>query len=216
MSKQTDFFDKYADYAMTSQNVSGVPASITLAQAALESGWGASGLTTKANNFFGIKAGSTWKGDIYESKTLEFVNGNYITIVAKFRKYASPKDCFIDHSTIYAVRKAKEIVGNTLDPTLWANALKTAGYATDPNYPSKLTNLIKTYDLTKYDKLAPKKKIAKLLFICVLTVGLSLGLSYYKKWLTEPKKIVFTVLIGITAGIIINAILNAYEQNKYK
>lgn len=215
MSKQTDFFDKYADYAMSSQSVSGVPASITLAQAALESGWGLSGLTVKANNFFGIKAGSTWKGAIYESLTKEFVNGAYITITSKFRKYASPKDCFIDHSTVYAVRKAKAAVGDTLDVTKWATALKSAGYATDPLYASKLINMINQYDLTKYDKLAPKKKIAKLLFICVATVGLSLGVAYYKKWLSEPKKIVFTVLVGLVIGIIINASLTAYERNKY-
>ena len=113
MSKQSDFFDKYKDYAMTSQNVSGVPASITLAQAALESGWGLSGLTVKANNFFGIKAGSTWTGDVYEAKTQEFVNGGYITITSKFRKYPTAKDCFIDHANVYAVKKAQTAVGDS-------------------------------------------------------------------------------------------------------
>lgn len=208
MSKQTDFFAKYKNLAIETQNLFGVPASITLAQAALESGWGLSGLTVRSNNFFGIKADSTWKGERDTATTKEFVNGGYITIQSNFRKYATAQDGFNDHAKFLLKfsRYASLFKLPVTDYKGWANGLQSAGYATDPTYASKLINMIQQYNLLQYDQEAAKKKIIKPLITCVVSVGLCLGVAYYKKWLNEPKKIVLTVLVGVAIGLTIHSV----------
>lgn len=160
MSKQTDFFNKYKNYAEQTQNLFGIPASVTLAQAALESAWGQSGLTQRSNNFFGIKADSTWKGDLDNATTKEFVNGAYITIKSNFRAYKTPLDSFNDHAKF--LKKFQRYRGLFSLPISdykgWANGLQSAGYATDPLYASKLINMIQQYELMKYDAEASQKK----------------------------------------------------------
>lgn len=160
MSKQTDFFNKYANDAINTQLKYGVPASITLAQGALESAWGQSGLTVNANNFFGIKASSDWKGEIYSANTTEWNGSIYAPQVSKFRKYKTAQDSFIDHALFLKKyqRYAFLFDLDELDYQGWANGLKTAGYATDPLYASKLISMINTYKLYEYDKQAVKKK----------------------------------------------------------
>src|SRR4051812_12095771 len=92
------FFNTYSQYAINTQISHRVPASITLAQAALESAWGGSGLTDKANNFFGIKDSEKdeWYGEYHAIDTLEYKNGVPYTTNAKFRKYSSPQGSFND------------------------------------------------------------------------------------------------------------------------
>ena len=73
--------------------------SVCIAQAALETGWGTSGLMTKANAFFGIKAGSSWKGKVYSSKTNECYDGKtYTQITAAFRAYDSLEESVADYT----------------------------------------------------------------------------------------------------------------------
>ena len=161
MSKQTDFFAKYADYAEQTQNLFGVPASITLAQAALESGWGTSGLTVKANNFFGIKASSDWKGETYSAVTVEYLNGVRVENVnALWRKYSSAKESFNDHAKfLLKFSRYKKLFSLPVsDYKGWAVGLQSAGYATDPLYSAKLINMIQQYELMKYDAAASQKK----------------------------------------------------------
>jgi flagellum-specific peptidoglycan hydrolase FlgJ len=215
MNKQKLFFEKYANDAMECQNLFGVPASITLAQAALESGWGTSSLTVMANNFFGIKADKSWRGDKILKPTIEYYNGVKTNVNSYFRKYATAKDSFIDHAKFLMKWSRYDILFDNMDSKEWAKELQQAGYATDPNYANKLINLIAQYNLTAYDIEAPKKKIAKLLFICVLTTGASLGISYYKKWLKTPQNWGLAILTGIASGVIINASINFYNQKKY-
>lgn len=216
MSKQTDFFKKYANSAMEAQNLYGIPASITLAQGALESSWGQSGLTVKANNFFGIKdfPNDYWVGEQYVAMTKEQATVGYYSLKQPFRKYKTPADSFADHARfLLTYDRYKPLFSlDVNDYEGWAKGLKSAGYATDNLYPSKLINMIKMYNLTQYDKLAPKKKIIKLVFICVVTTGLTLGLSYYKKWLNEPKNIVFAILIGILAGVLTNELITQIKK----
>lgn len=214
MSKQTDFFAKYANAAMECQNLFGVPASITLAQAALESGWGTSSLTVMANNFFGIKADASWRGDKILKPTTEYYGGVKTSVNSYFRKYATAQDSFIDHAKFLMKFDRYNNLFDNLDSTEWAKELQADGYATDPNYASKLINLIAQYNLTAYDKEAPKKKIAKLLFICAITTGASLGVSYYKDWLKTPQNWGLTILTGLASGVIINASINFYKQQK--
>jgi len=158
MSKQTDFFEKYKNLAMETQNLFGVPASITLAQAALESAWGLSGLTVRSNNFFGIKADSSWTGEVDTAPTKEFVNGAYINISSGFRKYKTAQDSFNDHAKFLRKFKRYANLFENMVPEDWAKKLQQDGYATDPLYSSKLINMINQYGLKKYDAEAAQKK----------------------------------------------------------
>lgn len=163
--KPKDFFAKYAPMAMDTQMKFGVPASVTLAQAALESGWGESGLTIKANNFFGIKdqANDEWLGASINMKTGEVFNGQNVTINSNFRKYDSALDSFNDHAKFLLKNKRYaslfKIDLNAPDYYVqWSNGLQKAGYATALNYGSTLSNMIEIYKLTDYDKQAILKK----------------------------------------------------------
>ena len=130
---------------MREMNDYGIPASITLAQGILESAAGTSKLAVQANNHFGIKCHNDWSGEkIYhdDDKRNEC-----------FRKYDDPEESFIDHSQFLKDRARYSFLFE-LDKTdykAWAKGLKQAGYATDPNYPTRLINLIEKYDLHKYD-----------------------------------------------------------------
>ncbi|EJL42496.1 muramidase (flagellum-specific) [Brevibacillus sp. CF112] len=145
-----DFIETYSPWAQQVSRETGVPASLILAQAALESRWGQSGLTKNANNFFGIKASSSWSGEQYHVPTQEYVNGKSVTVMASFRKYASPFESFMDWAkTITSSSRYKGVVG--ADPHTGAQLLQKGGYATDPNYAKKLTSIIDQYGLTKLD-----------------------------------------------------------------
>ena len=123
----------------------GVPASITLAQGMLESNYGNSELAQKAKNHFGIKCHSDWTGEKF-----------YMDDDAKnecFRKYNSVWESFRDHSK-FLKEKSRYATLFTLpinDYKAWAEGLKAAGYATNPQYPQLLINLIERYHLNYYD-----------------------------------------------------------------
>src|ERR1039458_8041620 len=89
-----DFANTYGVYAKNSEAQTNVPFLATLAQAALESAWGKH---APGNNFFGIKADSSWTGDTQTLNTHEVINGVSTPTTALFRKYATPEDSFIDH-----------------------------------------------------------------------------------------------------------------------
>ena len=134
----------------------GILPSITAAQAILESGWGSSELAKAPNNnLFGIKDSEDWHGEIVPVPTQEFLNGDYITVNAAFRKYATWNDSVVDHakfftSTEWRKDNYRKVVNET-DYRIAAQELKNAGYATDPNYPGKLIRLIEAYKLYEWD-----------------------------------------------------------------
>ena len=134
----------------------GILPSITAAQAILESGWGSSELAKAPNNnLFGIKDSEDWHGEIVTVPTQEFLNGDYITVNAAFRKYATWNDSVVDHakfftSTEWRKDNYRKVVNET-DYRIAAQELKNAGYATDPNYPGKLIRLIEAYKLYEWD-----------------------------------------------------------------
>jgi hypothetical protein len=122
----------------------GIPYEAILAQAAHESGWGESKLTTEAYNFFGIKAGSGWTGPIYTAHTQEQrEDGSVYTVNAEFRKYSSAAEGFagygefITQNSRYAT--ALKYPNN---PNRYIEELKKAGYATDVQYVRKNQDLI--------------------------------------------------------------------------
>ena len=134
----------------------GVLPSITAAQAILESGWGSSELAMAPNNnLFGIKDSEDWNGEIVTVPTQEYVNGDYITVNAAFRKYTSWNDSVVDHakfftSTEWRKNNYRKVVNET-DYRIAAQELKNVGYATDPSYAGKLISLIEAYKLYEWD-----------------------------------------------------------------
>jgi flagellum-specific peptidoglycan hydrolase FlgJ/LysM repeat protein len=143
------FVNELAAGAVAAQKKYGVPASVTIAQAILESGWGKSSLSRDAHNLFGIK-GSGPAGSI-TVPTKEFLNGKWVTVNAAFRRYHSDAESIADHAKLLAesgyYRKAMGDKGNA---NRFADDL-TGVYATDPNYGQLLKTIMKENDLYKYD-----------------------------------------------------------------
>ena len=140
-----EYINTYKDIAMVEMQRYGIPASITLAQAILESGSGQGRLARHARNHFGIKCHYDWEGDTITHD--DDAKGEC------FRKYEHPEASFEDHSQ-FLVNRSRYAFLFTLkagDYKGWAYGLKKAGYATDPGYPQKLLILIKKYELHQYD-----------------------------------------------------------------
>lgn len=155
------------------QKVSGVLASVSMAQFILESGWGKSGLTQKANNAFGMKkslSGNTWPGSTWDGKSVvsmqtgeETEDGKPYTITAEFRKYSCIEDSIADHSAYLTGAKdgdklRYEGLKGCKKYKAAAQIIKDGGYATSTSYVKALCNIIKEYGLTDYDV---KKKATK-------------------------------------------------------
>lgn len=162
MSLEKDFFNKYAPIVQKYDSI--LEPSIRLAQMALESDWGRSELAINANNFGGIKASPPWSGEIYYKNTQEWDNKKqeFIFIKAPFAKFktfdefAQYKANFLQRTEQAKTTYAKVFTAKTiLDKT---KAL-TGTYATDPNYSTKLIDLINKYNLTQYDKTKTEKEV---------------------------------------------------------
>jgi len=148
---QKDFIAGVGALAVADMAKSGILASLTIAQAILESGWGMSALATKANALFGIKADSRWNGRVYNTTTKECYDGVFTTVDALFRSYDSWEHSLADHS-LFLTGSARyaAVVGET-DYKTACTAIKAAGYATAPDYAEKLIQIIETYSLTDFD-----------------------------------------------------------------
>lgn len=139
------YIEKYRDEAVKQMHKHKIPASITLAQACLESSNGNSELARKANNHFGIKCHNGWKGKGYlhdDDRKGEC-----------FRHYKNAEDSFTDHSyfLISGSRYNSLFDLKITDYKAWAHGLKAAGYATNPRYAQMLIDIIEEYKLYKYD-----------------------------------------------------------------
>jgi flagellum-specific peptidoglycan hydrolase FlgJ len=148
MTKQ-EFLALATEAAKTVSTTSGLPAGITVAQAALESGWGNSKLSREANNYFGIKAHG--KHAWVEMPTTECDTGGAHATKAKFARYASMEQCFecrdrlILSGALYA-----EARGAAADPETFARAVARR-WATDPQYAEKLLGVYRTNGLNALD-----------------------------------------------------------------
>ncbi|WP_213876064.1 flagellar assembly peptidoglycan hydrolase FlgJ [Pseudomonas sp. dw_358] len=126
----------------------GVDPKILVAQAALETGWGKSVMRSNAggssHNLFGIKASSSWQGDQAKAITSEFRNGQMVKETANFRSYDSYADSFHDLvSTLQNNDRYQDVVKAADNPEQFVKELQKAGYATDPNYASKISSIAK-------------------------------------------------------------------------
>ena len=156
INTRQEYIKKYAELAVSEMIRSGVPSSITLAQACLESGDGNSTLSIKSNNHFGIKCKSNWRGKrVYHD---DDAKGEC------FRKYNSVEESFIDHTDFLMVnpRYAELFTLNMTDYKGWARGLKKAGYATNPHYASHLIEIIETNKLYLYDEGLNQSQIARI------------------------------------------------------
>lgn len=174
MSKTEDFIKKMAPLAVEDMRKSGVLASVTLAQAILESGWGTTELAVNAFNFFGMKAElsgntwpSAWDGATYTKETGEQKSdGEYYTVTADFRKYPDVAASVADHSAYLTgamdgSRKRYEGLAGEKDARKAITIIKNGKYATSVDYVGKVMNIIEKYQLTEYDveELAEKRDI---------------------------------------------------------
>jgi flagellum-specific peptidoglycan hydrolase FlgJ len=176
---QQEFFDKYGSDAQEAMRKTGIPASVTLAQAALESAYSAYAFQ---NNFFGIKASKNWQGKTQLLRTTECLPSNDPEYLQKhgmpafpevisiepsnregwyiwhirdyFRAYDTALEGFIDHANFFIVNTRYSLaIQDEKNAEKFAEDIAKAGYATAPNYGESLIALIKEFNLTKYDSL---------------------------------------------------------------
>ncbi|MGG4453231.1 N-acetylmuramoyl-L-alanine amidase [Brevibacillus porteri] len=152
-----DFITRIAPIAVAEHKRTGIPASLTLAQAIVESRSGTSELAVKANALFGVKgvgpAGS------YEKVSDEYVGGVRIEKRSAFRKYNDWSESIRDHSEFLLKPRYSKVIGAD-----WRTAcveISRAGYATDPNYAAKLAKVIEQYRLYEYDAEVTRKVTLK-------------------------------------------------------
>jgi flagellar protein FlgJ len=146
------FIGMLAQAAQDCQRKTGIPASITLAQAALESSWGA---RAPGNNLFGIKADKSWTGPTVSFATTEHLAGHAVGLVDKFRRYSSWLDSMIDHAQFLLKNPRYAACFKETTGAGWARALQAAGYATDPDYATKLIEIMRGRNLAFYDQVTP-------------------------------------------------------------
>lgn len=175
---QQVFISKIVGAAQENQATSLVPASVTMGQAILESGWGKSSLAAKYNNYFGIKCTST--ASPYQSGCVTLASTEYVGTPAtpkvyysSFRTYSSITNSFKDHSRLLttASRYAKAFQ-YTQNPDQFIKEIAAAGYATDPAYANSVISLMNQYSLKQYNLTPSDPKV---------TVTTSLKNTFFSK-----------------------------------
>jgi len=147
------YIERVKDVAIKGTAGTGLFASLMIAQACLESANGVSFLARVHNNHFGIKSNPAWKGATVSLPTTEDVKGKTIATTAVFRSYATLEDGFADRNHFLQVNHEYREAGvfTAATPEDQAKALVRAGYATDPEYAVKLSQLIMQFNLKQYD-----------------------------------------------------------------
>lgn len=147
-----NYIATYKQLAVVEMHRTGVPASITLAQALHESDKGRSDLALNANNHFGIKCKKYWKGSTFYHKDDDTDSRGQL-IDSCFRSYDHVMDSYVDHSNFlkYGGNYQGLFTLSIMDYMGWAHGLKRAGYATDPHYADKLIRYIRDHKLYLLD-----------------------------------------------------------------
>lgn len=144
-----NFVAHHGDAAARVAQESGIPAAFMLGQAGHETGWGKSEIKnangSNAHNLFGIKAGKGWTGKVAEVTTTEYIDGVARKVTAKFRAYDSYEESFRDYARLITSNpRYEKAMGKTDSALAYATELQKAGYATDPEYASKLSRAIQS------------------------------------------------------------------------
>ncbi len=154
------YIQEFGPVAIAEMERTGIPASIKMAQAILESNAGRSDLARRANNHFGIKCGGSWSGKSFSKKDDDRHKGRLVK--SCFRSYRDPMESFMDHSEFLQSQRYKDLYRLKPDDYKgWARGLKKAGYATSRTYHSKLINLIEQYDLDELDRMSTEQFIVR-------------------------------------------------------
>jgi flagellum-specific peptidoglycan hydrolase FlgJ len=158
VSSQQAFIGKIAAGAIAAQRKYGVPASVTIAQAIDESGWGQSTLATKDHNLFGIKGTGPAGSDPLPAQ--EYQNGQLVATTSSFRVYNNTAESIDDHGKLLATSGYYgKSMADRRNPNAFAQAL-TGIYATNPSYGTQLISLMRQYNLYRYDVAPPAPKAA--------------------------------------------------------
>lgn len=145
--RQMAFIRTLLPHAQAAQRATGVPAEFVLGQAALESGWGRGEMRhpdgRPAYNLFGIKATGGWEGRTVDVSTAEYIDGKRVQRVERFRAYDSYAQSFADWVELMQRQpRYAQVLARANTPAEFAQALQSAGYATDPRYGEKLESVI--------------------------------------------------------------------------
>ena len=146
-SSQEAFVKRHSAAADRVAKASGLPAGFMMGQAGHETGWGRHEIKQRDGapsfNLFGIKAGANWTGPVAEVTTTEYVGGAPVKSVARFRAYSSYDESFQDYARLITkTPRYAQAKQETNSPLAFASGLQRAGYATDPDYASKLSRAI--------------------------------------------------------------------------
>lgn len=141
-----EFVNRVWPHAVEASRTTGIPPQFLVAHAALESNWGRNEPRrtdgSPSHNLFGIKAGKSWQGEAVTASTTEFSAGQAQRVREPFRAYASYADSFRDYASLLRNNPRYSTVIGSQDGTEFAKRLQQAGYATDPQYASKLASII--------------------------------------------------------------------------
>ncbi|MNM32415.1 Peptidoglycan hydrolase FlgJ [compost metagenome] len=156
-SSADEFVNTMLPMAKEAADRIGVDPRYLVAQAALETGWGKSVMRAQdgssSHNLFGIKASSNWQGNSARAITSEFRNGEMVKETAEFRSYDSYKDSFHDLVTLLQTNnRYQDVLKSADNPEQFVRELQKAGYATDPDYASKISQIAK--QMTSYQNYA--------------------------------------------------------------
>lgn len=147
------FIEKIKPYAIEDMHKNKILASLTIAQGILESNSGNSGLTTNANNLFGIKG--SYNGQSVKMWTTEYVKNQKVRVLADFRKYPSWLESIYDHSDfLRRYKRYASIIGDNNYRSV-AEKIGKSGYATDKDYDKKILDLMTRYKLYEFDSEMP-------------------------------------------------------------
>jgi flagellum-specific peptidoglycan hydrolase FlgJ len=145
------FLDTYSQAAIDCMHKTGVPASVTLAQAFVES---AQGRHAPGNNFFGMKGKGTAGSQLLYTKEQDPKTKRIYTIRAPFRKYNNAEESFEDHARLLSTApRYKAAMAVRSNGEAFAREIQKAGYATALNYADALIKIIRTYKLAQFDVL---------------------------------------------------------------
>ena len=137
---QEQFVEKMMPYALKAVEGMGFNPLVLVAQAALETGWGQH--VSSGNNYYGIKAGGSWKGDSESLSSPEFENGKFVNEVSSFRKYSGVLDSMKDYIRFIKDNpRYQNAVNKSFSPDDYFDEIQNAGYATDPHYADKLKRI---------------------------------------------------------------------------
>ena len=144
-----DFVQKMMPYARKAVEGIGMNPLVLVAQAALETGWGQH--VPEGNNYYGIKAGSSWQGPTQDLDSPEFEHGAMVTRNSRFRAYPSVLESMQDYvALITGNERYAKAATKSFDPDTYFDEIQKAGYATDPHYAAKLKNITRQIAFMAY------------------------------------------------------------------